>query len=138
MAEAFFNHMAEQRGLPARACSCGVHPFGESATSETMQAAGEYGVDLSQHQPQPMTDALAKDADLILTMTQWHTELVQAEFPAADGKTFTLLEFLGGEGDVPDPFNRPRAVYRRCAEQLWEAVGEVVHRLQTTAVPQVT
>jgi protein-tyrosine-phosphatase len=129
MAAAFLNRIAERAGVPTRAYSAGLSPFGHGATKGAVNAAKRWNVDLSHHRPQPMTDALAADADIILTMTELHAAIVEAEFAAAEGKTFTLLEFIGNEGDVPDPFNRSSKVYRECAEQLWDAVGETLRRL---------
>lgn len=133
MAEGFFNHMSEQRGLPAQASSAGLSPFGRSTVIETLRAAQEYGVDLSSHRPRPMTHSLAEDADLILTMTRWHEEIVRREFPAAEGKTFALLAFIGERGDVADPFDHPPAVHSRCAQRLWEAIDKVLECIYATA-----
>ena len=137
MAEVFFNHMAAERGLDARAFSAGLRPFGAGATTEALRAASQYGVDLSEHEPQSMTNALAEDADLVLAMTRWHAQLVEALCPAADGKTAVLLEFIGAAGDVPDPFGGPFSVYQQCACQLWGAVEAVVQRLRAAAMSEV-
>ncbi|MGD8237858.1 MAG: low molecular weight protein arginine phosphatase [Armatimonadota bacterium] len=137
MAEAFLNHMAGHNGQQAEAFSAGLCPFGDAATRETVAAAAEWDVDVSQHQPQPMTDELAQDADVILAMTGMHAAIIETEFLPARGKTFTLLEFIGESGDVPDPFNHPMHVYRECAEQLWQAVGDALDRLPAITASQV-
>jgi protein-tyrosine-phosphatase len=130
MAAAFFNHLAEHRRLPAGATSAGLYPVLDHATEEAVIAASEYGMDLSPHRSQPLSSAMVHEADLILTMTREHRRHTERFFPAAQGKTFTLLEFIGEQGDIDDPYRRGLAVYRQCAQQLWAAVGKVVEYLE--------
>jgi protein-tyrosine-phosphatase len=133
MAEAFLNYLAERRDVPARAVSAGLHPYGEGATVEAFIAASELGADLSTHRPQAITEKLVEEADVILTMTRLHAELVLSQFHTAAGKTFPLMEYIGKEGDVRDPFNHALCVYRKCARRLSQAVGMVLQSVRRTA-----
>lgn len=130
MAEAFFNLLAQQRGLPARAFSAGLSVSNHKASDSAIQAAAEYGAELSSHRPQSLTQCMVNDADLILTMTEDYKRNVEMNYPSAQGKTWTLLQFIGEQGDIDDPYGGSLEEYRKCARQLWEAVSKVIDRLQ--------
>ena len=59
-------------------------------------------------------------ADLILTMTMSHKEMLLYSFPEVKGKTFTLKEYAtpGGFGDVHDPYGGSLATYRTTFNEL--------------------
>jgi arsenate reductase len=65
MAAAFFNQLAD----PQKACavSAGTEP-GERVHPEVLAVMQEVGIDLSNAKPQKLTEALAKEAQLLITM----------------------------------------------------------------------
>jgi arsenate reductase len=65
MAAAFFNAMADPQ--VARAVSAGTQPA-ERVHPEVVEVMRESGLDLGDAKPQPLTEALAKAADLLVTM----------------------------------------------------------------------
>ncbi|MEA2698764.1 MAG: hypothetical protein QOI66_3035, partial [Myxococcales bacterium] len=65
MAAAWFNRLADPG--TARAQSAGTQP-GPRVHPEVQAAMNEVGVDLSTAKPQLLTDALASDAQLLITM----------------------------------------------------------------------
>src|SRR5450755_2939549 len=65
MSAAFFNKHADP--VKAKAISAGTHPAGH-VHPEVVQAMHEVGVDLSGAKPQLLTEELARDADLLVTM----------------------------------------------------------------------
>lgn len=65
MAAAFFNMLASPR--KARALSAGTQP-GERVHPEVQAAMLEVGIDLSGARPQRLTDELARDAFLLVTL----------------------------------------------------------------------
>ena len=65
MAAAFFNERAD--GSIVRAISAGTDP-GDRVHPEVVEAMQESGIDLSASKPQQLTLALARDADLLITM----------------------------------------------------------------------
>lgn len=65
MAAAFFNHLADP--LKANAVSAGTEP-GERIHPEVLSAMQEIGIDLSHARPQKLTEELAKEAQLLITM----------------------------------------------------------------------
>jgi protein-tyrosine-phosphatase len=65
MAAAFFNQLADHK--MAEAISAGTEP-GPRVHPEVLAAMQEIGIDLSHAQPQKLTEDLARDAQLLITM----------------------------------------------------------------------
>jgi arsenate reductase len=65
MAASFFNQLADPE--KARAISAGTEP-GERLHPEVLTVMQEIGVDLNHAMPQMLTEELAKDAQLLITM----------------------------------------------------------------------
>ena len=65
MAAAWFNALAD--ATKARAVSAGTDP-GTRVHPEVLEAMREVGVDLSDRQPQKLTDDLARGAQMLVTM----------------------------------------------------------------------
>lgn len=65
MAAAFFNAFADPS--KARAISAGTSPC-ERVHPEVLAVMREVGIDLAQARPQRLTEALARGADLLVTM----------------------------------------------------------------------
>jgi protein-tyrosine phosphatase len=104
----------EDRGVTV--ASAGIAAMsGARATAEAVQAVRACGLDLSQHESQPLSDRLVKYADVILTMTRSHREGLLAQWPDAAGRVFVLSR---DQKDIADPIGGPAETYRRCAEQI--------------------
>jgi len=65
MAAAFFNHLADPQ--KAQAISAGTEP-GERVHPEVQAVMQEVGIDLSNAKPRKLTEELAKEAQLLITM----------------------------------------------------------------------
>ncbi|WP_041592374.1 low molecular weight phosphatase family protein [Terriglobus roseus] len=65
MAAAFFNQLADPQ--KAQAISAGTQP-GERVHPEVQAIMQEIGMDLSHAKPQKLTEALAREAQLLITM----------------------------------------------------------------------
>lgn len=102
---------------------------GASAATQAVQVMKEQGLDLSSHEATPLTPELVDEADLILTMSASHKDVIRKMKPQAIEKTFLLKEFVGQTGDIADPFGRDVEVYRETAAVLRELLEEAVERL---------
>jgi len=133
MAEGFFNQLARAEAPEWQANSAGLDASGTpaAATCNAITAAREYGVDLSGHRSQRLSQALVDEADLLLTMTAAHKQRVEGRFAGATGKVHTLLEFTDQEGDIDDPYCGSLCDYQDAAEQIRGAVERAVDRLRS-------
>jgi protein-tyrosine phosphatase len=88
---------------------------GGRATPEAVQVMSAMGMDLSLHETQPLTEPLARYADMILTMTESHRQAIVAQWPHAAERAQRLR--LDG-ADVSDPIGGPVERYERCAAEI--------------------
>ena len=105
---------------------------GGPATKEAEETLRAEGIDLSRHRARQLRKADLDQADLVLTMTSDHKNLVLKAHPEAGEKVYTLLEY-GSKGmpvDIPDPFGQGLEVYRQCAETIKEALKAIIPRLK--------
>ena len=88
MAAAFFNQLVQPSS--AKAFSAGTHP-GDRVHPEVVEVMKEVGIDLSTAKPRLLTEELAKDADLLITMgcgdeCPYVPGLQRDDWPLADPK----------------------------------------------------
>jgi tRNA threonylcarbamoyl adenosine modification protein (Sua5/YciO/YrdC/YwlC family) len=88
---------------------------GGRASQEAAQVMSDMGMELTDHQTQPLTESLVRYADLIYTMTHSHRNAVVAQWPHAAERT----RLLSADGsDISDPIGGPLERYQRCAAQI--------------------
>jgi protein-tyrosine phosphatase len=111
---------------------------GAPASREAITVMSHFGLDLSAHISQPLTERLIRDADVIFAMTHAHRVELLAQWPGAAERT----ELLCPDGqDVSDPIGAPQELYRRCADQIDTAVThrvrefDVEHLIPLRAAP---
>jgi arsenate reductase len=102
MAAAFFNQLSDPQ--KARAISAGTEP-GPRVHPEVLATMQEIGIDLSQAQPQKLTEALAKDAQLLITMgcgdkCPYVPGLRRDDWPLRDPKGLSIEEVRIIRNDV--------------------------------------
>lgn len=125
MAEGVFRHLLaarlgcqsadlEERGVIVS--SAGIAAMlGGRAAREAIEALAPQGIDLTAHESQPLTEQLAKHADLVLAMTRSHRQAILSEWPEAASR----VKLLCHDGsDVPDPVGGPAEQYARCLAQM--------------------
>ena len=123
MAEAFFNKLAEENGLAARAFSRGLFvPAAEPANAKAVIAAKQYGCDLAGHTATGMTIEDSQKADKIFTMTKDQADALKAALP--DKNIATL-----GSGDITDPFGGSEEDYAASAKEIYQAVEKLIEEL---------
>lgn len=103
-----------ERGVVVESAGLAAMP-GAPGAAEAIEVLAQRQLDLSQHQSQPVTDQLVRNADLILAMTRSHRAALLERWPEAASRVFLVRH---DRGDVSDPIGGPLEVYRRCAEQL--------------------
>jgi protein-tyrosine phosphatase len=93
--------------------------MGGRPSPEAVAVMARMGVDLSEHESQPLTGHLVHRADLIIAMTRAHRNAILAEWPEAAERTKLLCRDWS---DVPDPIGGPPEQYERCAQQIRAAL----------------
>ena len=127
MAAALFNKIAVERDLPVRIESAGIYANdGDFASAEAVIAMKDYDIDLLGHRAKTITKDLLEKSDLVLTMTNTHKMVLKQH---ADDKVYTLNEFAGICGDIPDPYGGDVNEYKECAESLYKALLKVADKI---------
>ncbi|MGB9804694.1 MAG: low molecular weight protein arginine phosphatase [Desulfofundulus sp.] len=132
MAEALARDMVARRGLQGEieVFSAGIAALpGSEASPQAVEVMEEMGLDLRSHRATLLTRRDLEEADLVLTMTESHKRLIREQAPDLAGKIFTLSEYAGRGGDIPDPFGGPVDVYRQCAGELRYLISLALDRL---------
>jgi protein-tyrosine phosphatase len=94
--------------------------MGGRASHESVYVMQQCGLDLTNHETQPLTEPLVRHADVIFTMTHSHREAILAQWPAAAPRVKLLCR---DNSDICDPIGGPLERYERCAQQLREEIG---------------
>jgi tRNA threonylcarbamoyl adenosine modification protein (Sua5/YciO/YrdC/YwlC family) len=100
--------------------------MGGRASPEAVTIMADRGLDLKNHESQPLTDTLVRSADLMIAMTRSHRHAILAEWPEAAGRVKLLCQ---SGGDVADPIGGPVEAYRRCAEQIGNELDRWINEL---------
>jgi protein-tyrosine-phosphatase len=102
MAAAFFNHLADRK--KAEAVSAGTEP-GLRVHPEVLAVMQEVGIDLSGAKPQKLTEELAQQAQLLITMgcgdrCPYVPGLRRYDWPLSDPKGRPLEEVRAVRDDI--------------------------------------
>ncbi|MBS5842203.1 MAG: low molecular weight protein arginine phosphatase [Clostridiales bacterium] len=89
-----------------------------------------YGIeDSDKHQAHHVDDDMVAESDMIIAMTDAHQQALEAAYPDAENKTFTLNELaygddgLDGSLDIEDPYRGDDEDYEECACEIQKALA---------------
>ena len=129
MAEILLSRRLRQAGRQVEVRSAGVGALvNQPADEPARERMSARGLDLEPHRARQLDSELARWADLILVMEQAHRDAVSDIEPTARGKVYLLGHWDGGK-DVPDPYQRPDAVYDEALTLIDQALASWVKRL---------
>lgn len=133
MAAGIFNALAEEQGLEASAESAGVSALvGEPAAPHAHRVTGELGINIDGHRARQVNQASLEDADLVLTMTSVHRDLLHREFGSHSGKVYTLPEYAADDrrAGIADPYGHNVGAYRASAREILGYVERTVEQIK--------
>jgi protein-tyrosine phosphatase len=110
--------------------SAGVSALvGHGADPISVEIMAGVGVDISAHRARMLTDAIAREADLILVMDEQQKQHIASQCPYARGKVFRLGE--ASKQDIPDPYRQAPEVFEKVFSQIENGVHEWVKRISS-------
>ena len=134
MAEAIFNALAEERGLPWRAESAGVAALkGEDITPNARAALDEVGIYANEHRARQVGEEMLEEADLVLGMGPRHVATLRRRFGGLSERVYALPQYALGappEEGIPDPYGQTMTAFRASVRQLLEYTEALVGRLE--------
>jgi protein-tyrosine phosphatase len=134
MAEALLRHHLPPDS-PWRVASAGTSAAAGGAPSAlAVVALAELQINHTRHRSRPLTEQLAREAQVIVAMTRGHRDEILARFPVANQKVFLLRSFdprVRADKDLPDPIGGTLSTYRQCRDTIAAAIPELVDFLHT-------
>jgi L-threonylcarbamoyladenylate synthase len=102
---------------------------GMPAAAEAIEVAARHGVDLRNHESQPVTQRLVEQADRVFTMTRSHRESILASYPHLGDR----IDLLSRDAtDIPDPIGAGEEEYEQCRVEIERHLRAI---LQTLPLP---
>jgi protein-tyrosine phosphatase len=129
MAEAILTHMSKQKQFPLEVRSAGIYAIpGDAISPQAKEVLSSEGIS-SEHCARRLDQDLLEWADVILTMTQQHKNAILLESPLSETKVYTLTEYITDDSfDIMDPYGSSVEVYRRCAEEIYEHLENLMEK----------
>lgn len=82
------------------------------------------------HTSRPLMTEDLEWADIILTMTLSHKQLILQQHPGASDRLFTLKEYVSGAAeDVSDPYGGSYSIYEKTYEELRGLIDRLEQKL---------
>lgn len=104
----------EDRGVMVMSAGIAATPGGRPSP-EAVEVMNSSGLHLDGHVAQPLSERLARYADVILTMTNGHRHAIVNHWPDLADR----VEVLSTDGrDISDPIGGSLQVYQDCARQI--------------------
>lgn len=136
MAEAVFNALVSDAGMPAQAESAGISARpGEHISTNALAALDEIGVDAGDHRARQVSGSMLDEADLVLVMSMKHAENLRYLFRDNSHKIFILPQYVNdpaGSREISDPNRYTMTAYRASLCQIFGCVSLLVTQLRTT------
>jgi len=130
MAAALLRRLLNARSDDWAVESCGVLGHdGAVAEVEARDTMVHMGLDIAEHLARSLDDDLAARAALIITIDRGTALVVQARFPEAAARTYSLGELAGRARDIPDPF--------RMQIGAWMTYAREIESMLQAALPRI-
>jgi len=131
MAAAAFAEICQRRDLSSIGIdSAGLSVFERgSVSTSARQVLANRNLTITRLASQAITGKTIRTADLIVTMTEDHRNIIQDKYPFAKSKTIALLSVAGG-GNVHDPFGKNIGSYEACLDTMLPALEALADRLE--------
>ena len=120
-----------KRALPdLQISSAGLDAMvGHGADPIAVRLMAEQGIDIGTHRARMVTDAMARESDLILVMDSQQQQQIAAEYPLTRGKVFRLGETT--KQNIHDPYRQSAEVFRSSLDLIASGSSAWVKRINS-------
>ncbi|MDE6189491.1 MAG: low molecular weight protein arginine phosphatase [Clostridia bacterium] len=130
LAQAVLQEKIDKENLDITVDSAGVCcGYGESMSANTKAIIESMGIFFT-HTSQPISQKLIDEADLVVTMTKGHKQLLKN---VVDKDKLFCVDDITRLGDIADPYGMDMAAYKKVEKQLREAMDAIVEKLKEVA-----
>ena len=113
--------------------SAGTHGLhGNRAESFAVNAAAEYGADISDHRARVLSPSMVRSADLVLAMEKYHLNRIN-EFLFFGCRYAWLMGSFDPQRvdpEIEDPYGSPLGTYARCAAEIMACIPGVIDHIR--------
>ena len=111
--------------------SAGISVYEPSCASKNaILALKDMEIDISSHISKALTPDMVEKADLVLTMTNAHRDILKTAMENCKNKIFTLGEYAYDKNEqVPDPYGMDIDAYKECAVSIENALEAVYKKI---------
>lgn len=137
MAEALLNHKVPEFKVQSAGIYAGENERANQYAIEVLKDAGI----TCHHTSQSVTNELLNWADLVLTMTVQHKQLLVMQYPDDQEKYFTLKEYVYDadsstmNDDISDPFGGELPIYQETFKELDTYIELLINKLFSRRKP---
>lgn len=111
MAEGIMKDIAHQKGWDIEISSAGISAIdGDNPSQNAVLVLKKMGIDISSHKSRLINKKILDEADLIITMTNQHKEILLRRYNNLEDK---IISF-----NIQDPYGRSHNVYQSCSEEI--------------------
>ncbi len=96
---------------------------GAPASREAVNALAQEGIDLRNHESQPVTERLLLHADHVLTMTRGHRQSILNAYPDLASRVSLLSS---DQDDIADPYGGGPREYAECKESIAQNLKSLI------------
>lgn len=129
MTEGIFNEL--KKDLDIQVLSAGISAYEGSPMSENAIKSMKGIHDISHYRAKMVNADLVEEADLILTMTKMHRDILITSYKGIEDKTYLLNDYaFGVENDIEDPFGGSLEVYDRARNEIYRAVKNIINKIE--------
>lgn len=122
MAEGIMEDIARQRNWDIEVSSAGISAFdNDKASEKAVLALKEIGIDINTHKSSLINQKMLEDADLIITMTAYHKDILVNKYKDVEDKVISL--------NVQDPYGGSYEIYRACREEIRSEILKICDKL---------
>lgn len=136
MAEKILQHALAKEAVPLTELtveSAGIAAgYGAPASTHSITTVQKIDLDLTQHQSQPVTQALIDRTFLVLGMTDSHLDILTHHYRNLPKRVHLFREFMepGKPVQIPDPYGQSIDAYQDCFDAMVEAIPSLITYLK--------
>lgn len=130
MAEYIFNNINRDKNITCKSAGISIVAGSKATKNSVNLLKRELRLDIVNREAVQLKEVLLKDADLVLTMTEYGKAYIKEYFKSYDYKTYLLSEYVGKKGDILDPYGCSLTVYEKTFQDVKSLIEELLVRLK--------
>ena len=104
---------------------------GMPVSEKSIKALKKIGIDISDYTSSPIQEKDLQEADIVLTMTESHEDMILQALPQYSDKVFTLSQYVENKKeDIKDPYGGNQKEYDNTSKMIIKKLKKLVKILK--------